>query len=695
MSSIRVKVTVSIIICSLISAVIISFMSISNARGLSNTDAEKELTYICQSAGGEMNTLIANIEQSVDTLSDIALDRLDFSRFQNNADYVSSFTDDLMQDFMKFAEHTEGAVCAYIRYNPDFTEPTSGIFLTRTDTSSAFESVTPTDFSIYEKDDLAHVGWYYIPVENKAPLWMDPYLNENVNIYMISYVVPLYIDGTSVGIIGMDIDFGQLTGLADSISAFDTGYSFITGAQGDILYHKDIPTGTDLADYGDDSLTAVKDFLSDADNANTVMEYRYNGTDKFLSFFTLDNNMRLVLTVPLNEIKANANTLSLQILTFLLLGMVISTVLGIFVSFSISNPIKKLTAIIRQTAQLNFRETEYGDALAHRRDETGEMARAVNEMRCVLGELISDMRQTKDNLTTNMALLDSVMNENNSISENNSATTQELAAGMEETTTNTESIVRDIGAIRNNASGIRQLAGKGQADAGDIMGCAQKLRNTTAASGDKTQEMYRTMREQTDRAIEQSKVVFRINELTESIRSISTQTNLLALNANIEAARVGEAGKGFAVVATEIGVLANQASETADRINDIVGDVNDAVTNMSGCIQVTMDFLDKTVVTDYTSFQEVAAKYEEDAGTFADSMTKIHTEIEDLSQRIDAIVNAIESVNDTVKQSAEGINFIAEKSCDAVNKTSEGYQHLKENEENLEHLKDLIDRFAI
>lgn len=76
-------------------------------------------------------------------------------------------------------------------------------------------------------------------------------------------------------------------------------------------------------------------------------------------------------------------------------------------------------------------------------------------------------------------------------------------------------------------------------------------------------------------------------------------------------------------------------------------------------------------------------------------MIQIHSEISDLSQKINSIASTIENVNDTIVQSTEGINLIAEKSCDAVNKTSEGYQHLQENEESLQRLKDLIDKFDI
>ena len=695
MKSIKMRITIDIILCSLISASIISLLSISNSRNMSNTDTERDLVLTCETTSKDINALISRIEQSVDTLTDIALEQLDFSKFQNNNTYVTQYTNDLMDDFFKFAEHTEGAVCAYIRYNPDFTEPTSGIFLTRQNTESDFESVTPTDFSMYEKDDLEHVGWYYIPVENKAPLWMDPYLNANVNIYMISYVVPIYVDGVSVGIIGMDIDFSQITDIADATTVFESGYSFVTNSAGAIMHHKEIQTGTALADYNNGELSSLNNFLADTNNVNSTLEYTYNGNTKYLSFSPLNNGMNLVITAPLVEIKANANLLTLQIISFLVVSLIISAVLGIFISSSIANPIKKITDIIKQTAKLNFHKTANGDALTKRTDETGTMAKAVSEMRGVLRKLVEDMEQVKNGLLDNMNLLDNVMRENNSIAEDNSATTQELAAGMEETTANATMIVNNINAIQDDVTDIQNLSEKGQQTSTEVMGRAKQLRDTTATSSDKTLEMYQSMREKTANAIEQSKVVAKINELTEDIRNISSQTNLLALNANIEAARAGEAGRGFAVVATEIGSLANQTFQTVDGINEIVGEVNDAVTNMTECIQVIMEFLDQTVVADYSSFKEVGEKYQEDASVFSDSMERIHSAISDLSQKIDNIASTIENVNDTIIQSTDGINLIAEKSCDAVNKTSEGYQHLNESEESLNYLKELINKFDV
>ena len=695
MKSIRMKITVAIVICSLITACIISLLSISDTRKLSTAAAEKQLVLTCENTGEEINALISRIEQSVDTITDIAMERLEFSKFKNNSEYEKEYTNGLMEDFFTFAEHTDGAITAYIRYNPEFTEPTSGIFLTRNDTESAFESVTPTDFSMYDPTDLAHVGWYYLPVANKAPLWMDPYLNANINVYMISYVVPLYENGTSVGILGMDIDFGQLTDLVDQSIAFDSGYSFVLSSTGNVLYHKEIEAGADLAEYNGGELASVKEFVMDPANQGKTLQYRLNGDAKYLSYVELKNGMKLVLTAPVEEIRAEANALSIQILLFLVMGIVIAIILGVLVGSTIAKPIKRITEIIKQTAQLNFHRTSDIDKMMKIRDETGVMAKAVHEMRSVLRELVNNMENVKDDLVENMQRLDDVMRENNSISEDNSATTQELAAGMEETTASATMIVSNIDAIQANVEDIRGLSEREQQESKAIMARARDLRDNTNASNEKAMGIYADMKVRTEEAIEKSKVVAKINELTEDIRSISSQTNLLALNANIEAARAGEAGRGFAVVATEIGALANQTFQTVDGINEIVADVNDAVSNMTNCIQVIMNFLEETVVKDYNVFGQVGERYENDAQSFAEAMQHIYSEISELNRKITEIVDAMEGVNYTITESATGVNMIAEKSGVAVAKTLEGYDHLRESATSLELLKEFIEKFKV
>jgi len=67
-----------------------------------------------------------------------------------------------------------------------------------------------------------------------------------------------------------------------------------------------------------------------------------------------------------------------------------------------------------------------------------------------------------------------------------------------------------------------------------------------------------------------------IGEVVNLIREIAAQTNLLALNATIEAARAGEAGRGFAVVASEVKALAGQTAAATDRIVEQVAAIQSA-----------------------------------------------------------------------------------------------------------------------
>lgn len=695
MKSIKLKITVSIILCSLLTTSFIGLISMSDIRRISNEAAENELTLNSELTASEMQAQLSRVEQSVNTLTSIALHNLDVSKFKTDSKYVTDYTNDLLDEVTQIGINTEGAISVYIRYNPDFTEPTSGIFLNRSNTQSDFDSLEPTDFSMYDKTDYTHVGWYYLPVENGAPLWMDPYLNENINVYMISYVVPLFVDGESIGIIGMDIDFSVLTSMVDATSAFESGSAFLTNADGNITYHKDLAVGTDLASLNDRDGEKLKQAMTDGDKEGQIISYSSESTDKEMVFWNLRNGMKLALTAPVKEIKQDANSLSVKILLTLLNAIVIAAVLGILMSRSIANPIKQLTEIIKKTASLDFTKAATTANLAKRQDETGMMAKTVGEMRKTLRVMVRSLETIKVSILSNMEKLDTVMQENNVISEDNSATTQQLDSAMQQASSNTNMITEAISSIKHNSQDIQDMAQNGQENSKAVRNRAQELKHNTDISNQKALQMYDDMRVRTSEAIEQSKAVARINELTEDIKSISSQTNLLALNANIEAARAGEAGRGFAVVATEIGSLATQTLQTVDGINEIVEEVNGAVRSMKECIDSIMEFMEQTVVSDYKSFQGVSVKYEEDANQFADMVTQIYASITDLNSKMEEISNAIVNVNETITESADGVTMIAEKSANAVEKTADGYKNLQESRESVRELEKLIDQFKI
>ncbi len=695
MKSIRIKIILGILLCSVLTAVIIGVMMVWNSTRVAGDSAKEQMASTAQREAGELNSMIATIEQSVDTLSDRIMQDFDFEKFVADKNYADEYTKQLETEVNTFASHTSGAITAYVRYNPEYSNPTSGIFATRNTVEEPFSFVTPTDFSMYEEDDLEHVGWYYVPVKNGAPIWMDPYLNQNINVYMISYVVPLFNeDGTSVGIVGMDIDFSQITDIVDNAKVFSSGYAFLAKEDGTIIHHKKLAMGNNLFD-ADVSLASLSGLFASEEKQGRAEVYEYQGEKKHMIFYKLDNGMKFVMTAPNMEIFSQANQMVIMVILGIAIAIIISSIMGIIVGTSLSKPIKQLTRVISQTSRLDFTPTLDGSKLRKQKDEIGKMAVEIHGMRLILREMIANINNAESTILESVENLDDIMQENSQRSEDNSAATQEIAAGMEEASSNTAEIVESIEVVKQNAENIFRLAQSGEENSKEVLVRAEEMEKVSRHSSDKTNEIYAVMKQKSDAAIEKSKAVQRINELTDDIKNISSQTNLLALNANIEAARAGDAGRGFAVVATEIGTLASQTFQTVENINAIVDEVNEAVANMTECITAMMGFLEDTVLLDYDKFRESGGQYHADADGFIDIMQNVKGAVEQLDRYMEKIVTAVDDINLTVSQSAEGINLIAEKSSETANTSMEGYERLRESRESVDALREIVRRFVL
>ena len=277
MKSIKAKIIAGIIICTLLSSASIGFLSIKDIYQTSDQGAEKEMTLTCLNGQSEINAQIAQIAQSVDTLSSIAMERLDFSKFKGNNTYVTQYTESLMSDVVKFGENTDGAICVYVRYNPDFTAPTSGIFLTRNSTEEPFTSSTPTDFTMYEKTDLervalidkngdayydngatknvSHRRYFKEAISGKQTL-SDP-LESSVD-YEVRVVlgVPVYKNDKVIGVLGGSCNVTALSHMLFDDLFDGAGNSFLVTSDGEIIAFDsgsasstEITYGTNLFEY--------------------------------------------------------------------------------------------------------------------------------------------------------------------------------------------------------------------------------------------------------------------------------------------------------------------------------------------------------------------------------------------------------------------------------------------------------------
>lgn len=692
MKSIKTRILATVIVCTLLTSLICGGVSIINSAKTVYEDSKKEMQYACTNQADVLDAQMGRVEQSVNTAYNVVLQQLtDVQAFKTDKSYVDAFTAIMEQMLYDIGGNTEGALTAYIRYNPEFTEPDSGVFWSRNSDAEKFEALVPTDFSMYSPDDLEHVGWYYIPVKNGKPTWMDPYLNSNINVYMISYVIPIVIDGESIGIIGMDIAFDKFTSVVDSATVFDTGYAFMVDSNGNIAYHKAIDAGTPVSQI--DSSGAVVGALSDTSLEGTPVNYTYQGELKDMCYRTLTNGMRYVLTASESEMRSAAGRVTKLIIIGALIAVVISVIIGVLMGMVIIRPIIQIGDIVSKTARFDFAKSENSDKLCKRQDESGNMANSLREMRGSLRSMVADIQRTYSDLDDTLMKLSDTTERVKGMSGENTETTQGLAAAMEETAAAMENVNSTVSQIRARAQVIRDNSIEGERASLESKQRADDLKNTTGEAQNKTTQMYRGVQERSAAAMEQARAVEKINQLTQSILDISGQTNLLALNASIEAARAGEAGRGFAVVADEIGGLASQTSSTVSTINGITIEVNQAVQNMESCLQEILSFLEETVLKDYSDFMGVAEKYTQDASDFEENMKAIGVEVETLLSAIVEIADSVNNITMTVGEAANNISSIAQKTQD-VSQLVEGNAELMEtNAENVVKLKNIVDMF--
>lgn len=693
MKSIKTRIIVAFVLCSLVSVLLCGGICLAEAAVSFHTYSEEEMVLTCKNQSAVLNATMERVAQSVDTLYNVALEELTGRpNFKTNAKTVKDYTSAMETVLFKSAENTEGCLTAYIRYNPEFTDPESGLFLTRNSADAAFESVTPTDFSMYEPDDMEHVGWYYIPVQNKAPIWMSPYYNSNIDAYMISYVIPIYVDDVSYGIVGMDIDMNVLIDQVDATQVFDEGYAFLADDSGSAMYHRELECGQPLTSL-DSGIEALSAALSDGARENTLISYTRNGVNRFAVYSSLENGMKFVVSATSAELSKGANTIAFYILGAILAAILLAVVIGFLVSINLTKPIRKIKNVVDSTAELNFTHNPANAALYKRKDEIGHMANSLRNMRDTLRQMEKDIRITYLDIRQSMETLESTTETVVTASSENADTIQQLASAMEETTATMTTVNETIAEVKDKASVIKGRSDEGKAASAEIRSRADKMRTTTQETSDKTIAVYQNVMEKSTQAMTRAKAVDKIDALAQAILDISEQTNLLSLNASIEAARAGEAGRGFAVVAGEIGSLASQSSETVSNIQQIVAEVTGAVESMMECLKESTEFLGQTVLEDYSGFRDVAGQYTEDAVFFEESMGDIQKQITALEEQIINITDAVNEISQTVEAAATGISDMAGKTIMVTDEIQKNESCVAENQDNVTRLKNIAERF--
>lgn len=351
MKSLKTKILILILFCVLVGSSLNSFMGLYTTSKVLDEEANYIMNLLCQQNSSELDQLFLGIEQSVNNLALRAIEEVDDpQRLWDDEAFMKKYTESMEKASLTHAVGTEGASSVFLVFNPELTSPTAGFFWCRNDDGETFSEVPRTDMSLYDPSDSEHVGWYYASLENGGPTWMMPYRNRNIDEWIISYVVPLYKDGVTIGIIGMDVDFTSVEQLSSEIKLYETGYAFITLSDGTIMYHPEYEFGERIEE-NDKSFISVLEMMKGQDRSTHTVSYKLGGNSRILSFQKLRNEMYFCIAVRHSEINEERdNLIRKNIVVTMIFSLVSIGIAGVFAR-KLVKPLEDLNEATKKVVQ--------------------------------------------------------------------------------------------------------------------------------------------------------------------------------------------------------------------------------------------------------------------------------------------------------------------------------------------------------
>ncbi|GAB6108010.1 methyl-accepting chemotaxis protein [Fusibacter bizertensis] len=293
------------------------------------------------------------------------------------------------------------------------------------------------------------------------------------------------------------------------------------------------------------------------------------------------------------------------------------------------------------------------------KDEIGKLATGINlfveTLQGSMSQIITrshQLREVSSNVTNRL-------NTANQSACDISAVMEELSATMEEVDSSTANVKEKTTLVEEEVNKITNMTDKMNIYVNDMSQRAKILRDVSVINKHDTGKIIGSIVATLKTAIDDSKSIERVNQLTDEIHSISEQTNLLALNASIEAARAGEAGKGFAVVANEIRKLADSTKETVNKIKITNAMVTNAVYSLIEKSNEITEYINNTIIPDYERFVDTGERYHTDAFHVHETMDIFAVQTQKLNKLTNEITQSMKNISSGITDSSSGVNSTA------------------------------------
>ena len=351
--------------------------------------AADTMNFVVQDATSHLDKIFIRTEDAVHYVASAVENNLPSPAMVKIPMFRRNLKNYLLGSFTDAARSIGQVATFYVYFSPELTEESDGFWYIIDKETGKYENHELTvvkDFGIH----AGRTAWYYEPVKKDKAVWLPPYLNENIGMYMISYTMPVKVRGTLVAVVGVDIEFSSLAEVVSNIKVFETGYGFLADHPDnyELYIHPDYPYGTRKLDDAI-SITKNRFLLDKEETGGELISYIYKGQKKEMAFSTLENGMRLIVSAPHSEAYVLRDHALFDSFIVVILFTSLVLITAIFFAKEITTPLNEIKEAARRMGSGDYSRTisKMTD------DELGELTESVNDTIIRMREYVDTIKK--------------------------------------------------------------------------------------------------------------------------------------------------------------------------------------------------------------------------------------------------------------------------------------------------------------
>ncbi|MCH5273226.1 MAG: hypothetical protein J1E35_06095 [Lachnospiraceae bacterium] len=353
------------------------------------------------------------------------------------------------------------------------------------------------------------------------------------------------------------------------------------------------------------------------------------------------------------SVQASLNSLVRNIVIAVAVGIFLAVLAALVAAARIRRDFIKVNDKILEVASDDGDLTKILDISSG--DELEVIGNNLNKLLQKTGNTVRGIKNGTDNIGSKMENINTHVSGSVSRITDISDMVQSMVASSEEIAASIGTAGEQVDFVYNDIKNIVDIVTQNTSELREINVSSVELNDTAKSSSGKIFKKAEEMSLDLQKEKEKADAVLQIKELSDAILRISKQTNLLALNASIEAARAGEAGKGFSVVASEIGTLASNTNDAANKIQQMSNDVVEAIQGLGSLADQMLLLLRKEVSVDYEKFGNVSQSFRGKSDDIRQSMEQLQQKTEQYAKSLASIKDAILSVGAASEENSHEI----------------------------------------